>query len=410
MIDRTIYKEILDSLETKPVTLITGARQVGKTTLCYKLEEEKEFSYVSLDDTRVRADAKNDPAGFLNTHPAPLIIDEIQYVPELFDEIEAKVNETKHQKINNKGMYVLTGSQIYKLMEHASDSLAGRITIINMPPLSMSEINKEEEVPFEINVNKAIKRSNNYKVSIKELFRKITTGFYPEIYENNKLKINRFYSDYLQTYLDRDVSQIINVKDKLKFENFMEVLASFTGEELVYETIAKAVSVDSKTIQSWVSVLLAGDIIHLLQPYNSFSVVKRVIKRPKIYFNDTGLACYLARLSDSEVLEHSYFAGKFVETYIVNEIRKSYLNNGQRGDFFYYRDSDGNEIDLLILKDGEVSLIECKKGETFDSSDIKAFKQLDKSKYKVKDGCIICTTSVPYSIIKGVYALPITSI
>lgn len=262
---------------------------------------------------------------FLKLHKAPLIIDEVQYAPALFEVLEQIVNEAKRQGIDNKGMYILTGSQAYNLMENVTQSLAGRVAIIRMNPLSMSEEKNVKEVPFEVNIEKNQERLNNYQISIEHFYHSIVRGFYPELYDNENMNTEQFYSDYVETYLNRDVSSLIHLNNKLKFQNFLEILASLTGQELIYDKLAKQVGVDMKTIQSWISILVAGDIIHLLQPYNEFSIVKRVVKRPKIYFSDTGLACFLARLSNPEVLKNSYFAGAFVETYIVNEIRKSYL-------------------------------------------------------------------------------------
>ena len=410
MISRNIYNRILFSIENKPVTLITGARQVGKSTLCYKLEKERNFNYISLDNQRERQMAIQDPELFLQLHPYPLIIDEVQYAPELFEIIEQLVNEKKKSQTNNHGMFVLTGSQAYALMENVTQSLAGRVSIIHMNPLSMSEIHNVKENPFQIDILQNKERTDQFKISIDELYTTIVRGFYPELYANSKLDSEQFYSDYVETYLNRDVSQMIQIKNKLKFQNFLEILASLTGQELIYDNLAKQVGVDKNTIQSWISILIAGDIIYLLQPYNEFSIVKRVVKRPKIYFSDTGLACFLTRLSNPQILQNSFFADSFVETYIVNEIRKSYLNNGKIANFYYYRDSNQNEIDLIILYEGELTLVECKSGIAYTKKNISGFKQMEHSKYKVKGKCILCTTDTIYPLTSDAYALPISSI
>lgn len=202
-----------------------------------------------------------------------------------------------------------------------------------------------------------------------------------------------FYSNYLERYIERDVSKIIYLKDKMKFQNFMEVLASLTGEELVYDSLAKAIGVKVDTIKSRISVLVAGEIIYLLQPYNELSIGKSVVKRPKIYFADTGLACYLARLNNENVLRNSIFKGRFVETYIINEIRKSYRNQGLRENFYYYRDSNRNEIDLVLLDEGKLHFIECKTREEFSKEDIKGFRQLKGSNYEIGLSFIVCNTT-----------------
>ena len=410
MIKRTIKKQIELSVKTKPITLITGARQVGKSTLAYEIKKELGFNYVSLDDRRERAQAINDPELFLKLHTWPLIIDEAQYAPALFDVIESIVNNQKLETGNNNGMYILTGSQAYELMIGVTESMAGRVSIIRMSPLSSSEIFGKEEIKFDINPVENNKRITKYHISVDELYKLIVRGMYPELYDKPEMNSDSFYSNYVDTYIERDVSQLINVKDKMKFQNFMEILASLTGQELVYDTIAKAVGVKVNTIQSWVSVLVAGEIVYLLQPYNELSIVKRIVKRPKIYFNDTGLACYLARLNNEEVLKKSIFAGRFIETYIVNEIKKSYRNNGLKENFYYYRDNNQNEIDLIILENGTLHFVECKSGVSFNKSDVKAFRQLDDTEYKKGLSCIICNTDSIYTIDETVYALPITSI
>jgi uncharacterized protein len=410
MIERTIKKQIIESIKNKPVTLVTGARQVGKSTLCYEMKKEFGFNYVSLDQPKERRQAVQDPEMFLQTHEWPLIIDEIQYAPGLFDVIEAIVNKEKLEKGSNNGMFLITGSETYELMRGVSESMAGRVSLVRMSPLSTREIFGSDEAEFTFDPILLDKRSKDFLLPANDLFRLITKGMYPEPHANPAINDEIFYSDYVTTYLERDVSRLINVKDKMKFQNFLEVLSSLTGEELVYDTIANAIGVKIDTVKSWISVLLAGDIVYLLQPYNELSIVKRIVKRPKIYFNDTGLACYLAGLNDPKVLQNSIFKGRFVETYIINEIRKSYLNNGIKPNFYYYRDNNQNEIDLVIVKEGVLHFIECKSGVEFGPKDVKGFGQLAKSNYEIGLSYLICNASSMYRIKEGVYAIPITSI
>lgn len=411
MINRTIYPEIIKTIKNKAVTVITGARQVGKTTLCGLIEKELGFGYVSLADPLIRNAAKNDPAEFLSLHPAPYIIDEIQKAPELFDYLEGVV-DAYIKSGKKRGLYVLTGSQAYKLMKGVTESMSGRVGLVSMEPLSMSEINNVVEMPFKIDINHVADRVKSYNIKTNDLYEYIVKGFYPELYDNEELDIGTFYADYVTTYLDRDVSDFITLKDKQKFINYMTILASLTGQELIYDNIAREIGVDMKTIQSWTSVLLAGNIIHLLQPYYEESVTKRVIKRPKIYFSDTGLACYLARVNSAETLKNSYLKGHMVETYIINEIIKSYKNNHKDVyvSFYYYRTFEKKEIDLIILEDGNLSLIECKSGESYSKEDVKAFKELKGSKYNITKNAIICTAHSIYPIGEDSYALPISSI
>lgn len=411
MINRTIYKEIITTIKNKAVTVITGARQVGKTTLCGLIEKELGFGYVSLADPLVRAAAKNDPSEFLSMHPAPYIIDEIQKAPELFEYLEGVV-DAYIKKGKKRSLYVLTGSQAYRLMKGISESMSGRVSIISMEPLSLSEINGKEEIPYETNIKRIMDRCNQYMIDTNRLYEYIVRGFYPELYDNKELSASSFYSDYVATYLERDVSDFINLKDKQKFTNLMTVLASLTGQELIYENLANEIGVDKKTIQSWISVLLAGHIIHLLEPYYENSVTKRVIKRPKIFFSDTGLACYLARVNSPETLKNSYLKGHMVETYIINEIIKSYKNNHKDIDatFYYYRTFEKDEIDLIILCDGSLSLIECKSGEEYKKSDTKVFDDLKDTKFILKKSAIICTTHTIYPLGENCFVIPITSI
>ena len=409
LIKRNIYKQIIDSVESKPVTLITGARQVGKSTLALMFKD-KGFNYVSLDNSRDRELANKDPNMFLAIHPWPLVIDEIQKAPNLFEAIEEIVNKEKIKRNNNYGMYILTGSQMYKLMSGVTESLAGRISIIHVLPLSRNEIIKREEPVFDFNIKNIQQRAIKNPLKPLDLFKQIVKGFYPEIYSNDKLNVQKFYSDYVSTYVERDVCQIINIKDQFLFRRFMELLASLTGQELVYDNIAKIISVDKKTIMSWLSVLIAGDIVYLLEPYNELSIAKRIVKRPKIYFNDTGLACYLARLDSPETLQSSAFSGRFVETYIINEIRKSYLNNGVEPNLYYYRDSNMNEIDLIIINGGKLHRVECKSGISFNNRAVKGFKQLDKTEYSIGAKAIICNTDTIYPLDENVYVLPLAGI
>lgn len=411
MIQRTIKESVIKAIKTKPVVLITGARQVGKSTLCSEFVKEFNFNYVSLDNLRERESAISDPELFLKLHNSPLIIDEVQYAPILFDVIESIVNKQKFEGKDNKGMYILIGSETYNLISGVSESMAGRVSIIEMCPLSLREIRGKEEQPFEIDPVKCAQKCSDNKVDINELYSLIVRGFYPELYDVKELDESIFYSDYVKTYIERDVSQIINIKDKLKFQRFMEVIASLTGEEFVPNNIAKALGVSINTINSWLSVLIAGNIVFLLEPYNENSTLKRVVKRPKLYFIDTGLASYLARLNNAEVLRNSIFAGRFVETYVVNEIIKSYKNNNKKPNFYYYRDVDQKEIDLIIQEGGELHFVECKSGVSYSKKDISAFSTLSKNtKYPVGNGAVVCATDNVYSIDVNVFGLPFGAI
>lgn len=403
MIKRTIKEHIIHSLDLYPVIVITGARQVGKSTIAASLKEEYGFRYVSLDDIDNRRMAVEDPKLFIQFHGYPLIIDEIQYAPILLEVIESICNEARLSNKKATGLFILTGSQQFQMMKGVTQSLAGRATIISMTPLSSNEIRGSEEIPFKVNMEKM--RKEFIHRDIRALFKEIHRGFFPELYHRPEHSTEKYYSDYVSTYIDRDVSEIVNVKDKLKFHNFMQVLASLTSQQLNYHSLSKEIEVSAVTIKEWVSVLLASDIIYLLQPYKDTSIKKRVVKTPKIYFTDTGLACYLAKFKDSDTLLASSFAGAFMETYVVNEIRKSYLNNNLDFEAYYYRDSEQNEIDLVMLENAELTLIEIKKGVSFKLTDVAAFKQLQKSQYRVKESCIICNTDKNYPLSENIFVM-----
>lgn len=409
MIERSIKEVLLNNIKSYPITLVTGARQIGKSTLCYELTKQYNFNYVSLDDLDNRSEAINDPKFFLVKHKAPLIIDEVQYAPILFEYIESIVNKKRLEIGDANGMYVLTGSQKFKLMKNVTESMAGRVGVINMSPLSYNEVIKRKEIPFKVDMDNVFERAEQ-KITSDNLFELIVKGFYPELYRNSELNINSFYSNYVTTYIDKDVSDIIEVKNKLLFHKLMQLLASLTGEELVYDNLAKQIGVDKKTIMSWISVLEASNIIYLLRPYYESSLTKRVVKRPKIYFKDTGLACHLAKLGDAKSLAVSHFAGHFVETYVINEIIKSYENTETYAEFYYYRDNNQNEVDLIIQTNGKLILVEVKSGMNFNNNSIKGFKALENTKYTIDTSCVICLTESVYKINDNVYALPISVI
>lgn len=412
MINRTILNPLKKSIKHFPVTILSGPRQVGKSTILYAYFLKQGFSYTTLDNHYDLMTAKNDPGQFLQMHPAPLIIDECQRAKELFPEIEAIVNKTRLEKGSSaaNGMYILSGSSSKALLENAKESLSGRANILRMQPLSMREIHGFEDNPFQIDKTESAIRSKDFSVTENDLLTNIVTGGMPQLYDDPGTPRNQFFSDYIETYMSRDLPEVLDVKDNIKFENFMMLLASNTGEELVYENYAKQVGVSSPTVKEWISSLEKTGIIWFARSYNDQSIVKQVVKRPKLYFFDTGLACYLAGVRDAETLRNSFMKGRFVETFIANEIRKSYVNNGIDQPLYYYRDSSQNEIDLILLQQGKISFIECKSGSRFNGSDIKGFQALKKVSYEKGQNAIICTAPDPYSITKDTVVLPVSAI
>lgn len=408
MYKRTIKKEIKKLITQFPVVMITGPRQVGKSTLTYEFTKEG-FSYVSLDDLNMRASAQADPLQFVKSYKLPLIIDEVQYEPQLFDVIQSIVNKQRLEKGEANGLFILTGSQENNLKK-GIESMAGRVAVVHMYGLSLSEIYGNEELPFTPSLTRGNERLLNYKINKDEVFKMIVRGQYPELYRNPDINSENYYASYVQTYIERDVTEIINIKDKLKFQNFLRYIASLTGQELVVSQISRALNIKNETVNSWLSVLTETKIIYLLYPYNEMSLTKRIVKRPKIYFSDTGLAAYLARLNHAKNLAINKFAGAFFETFIVNEIMKSYTNNGKLFPGFYYRDNNQNEIDLVLVNQGQINLIEIKMGMSFNKSDAKVFGVLDNTKHSIGTHAIVCLTDKTYSIGQNIFVLPIQTI
>ncbi|MCL2522620.1 MAG: DUF4143 domain-containing protein [Erysipelotrichales bacterium] len=409
MIKRTIKKQILEKMELFPVIVITGPRQVGKSTLVVEIAKEKNYKYVTLDNFEERNLALQDPKFFIESKGYPLVIDEIQYAPILLEIIESIANKQRIENQPSNGLFILTGSQTFQMMKGVTQSLAGRATIINMQNLSVNEIMKRNECPFVPVLNKYIDKEVD-RINADDLFHKIIKGFYPEMYKNSNMDVYSFYSAYVSTYLDRDVSEIINIKNKTRFHDFLMLLASLTGQELVFESLSKHLGITVVTIKEWISALETSGLIYLLKPYNEISITKRIVKRPKIYFTDTGLACHLIKIYDYKNLMISRFSGQLLETYVFNELRKGYLNNGYPFDIYYYRDNNQNEIDFILLSGGTLHLIECKKGMLFDLKDIKAFNCLSETKYRIGDSGIICLTDKIYSLKKDIHVFPVLAI
>ena len=407
MIDRTVYSLLKEQTELKPVVLVTGARQVGKTTLCGMLSRDLGMKYVTLADNSERMLAMNDPDMFIKVHGYPIIIDEVHHAPGLFEAIEAVVDRERLADPDAHGLFVLTGSKKYRLMEGITQTMSGRVGIINVTGISLSEEYGLEESPFSISPESFFSRSHEVNDDT-DMMSRIVRGMYPEIVSKKRLTPQRFYSDYVDTYIMRDVSEMINIRDRMKFRSFMEVVASLTGQTINYNTISNSVGINQKTVKNWLSVLEAGDIIFMLEPYADKSIVKRVTKSPKIYMKDTGLACYLAKIPDSKILGASYLKGPMTETFIINEIMKTHSNGGLETPFFFYRVSENEEIDLLMLYNGRLEMIECKSGMDIGKSDVKTFQKLRTDQEKV--GCVVCLTDRPYPITDGVYAIPLRAV
>lgn len=360
-----------------PVLLVTGPRQVGKTTLLQRLAEAEqelgvERKYVTLDDPDVRYLAKHDPALFLQRYTPPVLIDEIQYATELLPYIKMSVDRFKH-----KGDFWITGSQVFRLMNNVSESLAGRVGVVNLLGLSDAEIYQEPSEPFSTDTERLVKRLSVTKPrGLNEIYRRIFKGSMPELYADENMDWETYYRSYVDTYLQRDIRDLAQVADEMQFYNFMTVVAAQTSKPLVYEELANSVGISAPTAKRWLSILVSSHIIALLQPYHN-NVLKRVVKMPLLHFLDTGLAAYLLKWGSPEALERGAMSGAIFESYVFSEIYKSYLNAGKEPPFFYYRDKDQKEIDLLLYQNGVLSPVEIKKAASPGKAAIKNFHILD---------------------------------
>ncbi|MDR1226775.1 MAG: ATP-binding protein [Prevotellaceae bacterium] len=384
--------------KTFPVVLITGPRQVGKTTL-FEKSKENNRTYISLDDPQLRALAKNDPNLFLQTYKTPLLIDEIQYAPELFPYIKMAVDREK-----KKGMFWLTGSQQFHLMKNISESLAGRVAILELQGLSQAEKRRMPQVaPFlpKFNTTKKFRR-----MDVTQVYEVILRGSYPALFATPSTDKNIFYASYLKTYIERDIRTLVNISDEHTFLKFMRVTAARTGQMINYSDMARDVDVSHNTIKAWLSILETSGLIYLLQPFHN-NVASRAIKTPKLYFLDTGLCCYLSGWDNAATLSNGAMSGAMLETYVISEILKSYWHNGLQASTYYYRDKDKKEIDLLIDRNGELYPIEVKRTASPKEGDIKNFDVLNNLKVNVGTGGIVCLYPNPTPLTQNINIIPV---
>ncbi|MDR0547061.1 MAG: ATP-binding protein [Dysgonamonadaceae bacterium] len=366
------------------VILLTGMRQVGKTTLL-KMLSEQERTYLTLDDTATLNLAKTDPYLFFKTYQPPMLIDEIQYAPDLFPHIKMLVDNSLL-----KGQVWLTGSRQFLLMKGVSESLAGRLVILELLGFSIYEREGKGELqkPFLPSFTPAKILQNK---SVNETFEVIWKGSFPEISLLGNENWTDFYSSFVKTYIERDVRQLINIGNELSFYNFLKVVAARTGQELNMTDISNSLDISLNTVKSWMSVLQASGVVYLLPPYYE-NITKRTIKRPKLYFTDAGLAAYLTNWNTPETLQSGAMNGAFFETFVISEIIKSYKHNGLSPNFYFYRDSNKVEIDLLIYENGKFYPIEIKMTANPNTKMVKNFSVLEAMGKTVGYGSLICLT------------------
>ena len=380
---RQMEESILKASQTFPIVMVCGQRQTGKSTMLSHLMP-KDMKYVSLDDDRARMLAKRDPEMFFEIYGDKLFIDEFQRVPSILINIKKIVDSKKEN-----GQFWLSGSQKFVMMKNVSESLAGRVAIFDMLPLSFNEINLSIKEPFNPEIDVLKKRVNN-KRTIKEVFESIFIGGLPKYVLEKGIDRDLYFQSYINTYIERDISLLEQVGKLDEFRTFVTYMAANTAQELKYDSISKVVGVSVPTIKEWVTILERSGLIYILRPYSS-NLSKRLVKTPKCYFLDTGLASYLTSWPNAETLLNGSSAGAFFETYVFTEILKGYVNAGKRPNIYYYRDVDKKEIDLLIVGPNCIYPIEIKMSKS-PSNPNKSLSVLNKFGMEIKPGLVICMT------------------
>ncbi|MFH0998507.1 MAG: ATP-binding protein [Pseudomonadota bacterium] len=403
---RTLETFVKTAAEQFPVLLITGARQVGKTTFLQHISQN-DRRYVTLDDPLVLELARQDPALFMQRFPPPVLIDEIQYAPELLPYIKMAVDRDRRP-----GLFWLTGSQQFHLMKGVSESLAGRVAVVFLLGLSRKERAGRNlmDRPFLPEPDEMRDRLNaGETLPLKELYRLIWRGAFPAIALNDDMDRDLFYSSYVQTYLQRDVRDLSRVGDEMAFLRFIRAASARTAQMLNLSELSRDSDISPNTAKSWLSILQASGIAYLLEPYHT-NVTKRLVKTPKLYILDTGLCAYLTEWSSPETLEAGAMSGAILKTWILTELLKSYWHNGRRAPFYYYRDKDKKEIDLLIVQDGRVYPLEIKKTASPGKNDVRHFQSLEKLKLPIGPGGLICLAGQSLPLTPSVQTIPLAAL
>jgi predicted AAA+ superfamily ATPase len=394
MLERTIKDLLVRISREWSVLLLTGPRQVGKSSTLLSVKEP-ERRVVSLDDHSLRELAVNDPAVFIQRFPPPVLIDEVQYAPQLFPFIKMWVDEHRSKNLlappgtanPAAGAFWLSGSQKFRLMKGVQESLAGRVAILDLLGFSQAEIDGEPERsrPFHPPLATARVRPGG----LMDVFNSIWLGSFPELRANPAIGRDLFFKSYMQTYIERDVRDFHGIESDLKFHRFVRAAAVRTGNLVNFDDLARDCDIDRRTAQAWLDILLRSGLALLLPPYAS-NAGKRIVKTPKLYFLDTGLACFLAGLNSAEALEASYLSGAMLETHVLCELLKGFWHNGKEPQITFYRDGNHNEIDFIVEQDLLLYPIEVKKTAAPGAGALSAIHHLAAGKRKIGAGTIIC--------------------
>ena len=402
-IKRDMEEAFLRASSQFKVVLVTGPRQVGKTTMLKKLMEGSDRKYVTLDNMAARDLAKNDPQTFIKTHSPPVFIDEVQYAPELFSYIKMQVDDRQQN-----GDYWLSGSQIFRLMRGVSESLAGRVGLLDLFPLSQNEnYNHKECGPLLTDFDHLMERARDIpEASPVDVFTRIYNGGLPQIIAEGAGSRDRYYESYIRTYLERDVRDLSGDINVLKFHRFMVAVAARTAQLINNKALADDAEIDQATVKNWLNILETLGLIFYLHPYSN-NLLKRTIKSPKLYFYDSGLVVYLARWNSVETLMNGAQSGAILENFVVSEIAKGYYNSGKTPYLHYFRDKDNREIDLLWEENGTLYPLEIKKTGSPNARLTKVFQLLEKSGKILGNGGIVCLYSDFLPLNKENFIIPI---
>ena len=393
-ITRELERKFLTMNEVFKAVMVTGARQVGKSTMLKKLAEQEERSYVTLDNARDRELAKSDPELFFQVYSPPILIDEAQKAPELFEHIKRLCDATEQ-----KGLFWLTGSESKRLMKEARDSLAGRICILKLYSLSQREKLKKSELGEMVFSYKALaERAEHFPPNnIWDVYTHIWEGGMPATMGMSGEQRMEYYESYIETYLMRDAVDDNGITDTEGFRRVLRACASFAGNLINYSDLAQAGNVSVPTAKEWIKILQSMGIVYLLEPYSN-NELKRLIKKPKLYFCDTGLCAYLSMWTSKETLMNGAASGHYFENYVLSEFQRMYAYSKNKTNMSFYRDTNQKEIDIVLEENGVLHPLEIKKHSNPEKRAIRTFTLLGKSSLEIGDGGIVCMAEKPFPI------------